>query len=505
MFHWTHYDISGFPSAMTTFCSHIFPVEQVELAGTVESVLVGGRHLRSLIPQAFQGVDEIGVIGWGSQARAQAANLRDSLVGTSTRVVVGLQQGSPSASDARECGFTEEDGTLGEMYEVIARSDLVLLLISDAAQATVYPQVFAALQPGATLGLSHGFLLGYLHAIGVDVPSDINVIGVCPKGMGPSVRRLYEQGDGGAGINCSFAVAQDIDGWATDLALAWAVGIGAPCTFRTTLEQEYRSDVFGERGVLLGGLHGLVESLYRLRADTGIPAELAFRSSCETLTGPIRQAISRDGLKGLYGSLSVAEQSAFGSAYNASYGPLYGLLAEIYEEVDSGREIASVVAAGARLNDHPMPQVEGTPMWEVAARVRAARTDDPGPIDPVAAGLFAAMMMAQADLLRSKGHVWSEIANESVIEAVDSLIPYMHARGVAHMVDNCSVTARLGARRWGPVFEATLSRAVLPRIGGHSAGAPEGFIGHPLHDVLSTLGRFRPSIDIALIPEAAPA
>ena len=39
---------------------------------------------------------------------------------------------------------------------------------------------------------------------------------------------------------------------------------------------------------------------------------------------------------------------------------------------------------------------------------------------------------------------------QSIIEAVDSLNPYMHARGVAFMVDNCSYTARLGSRKWAP-------------------------------------------------------
>ena len=82
----------------------------------------------------------------------------------------------------------------------------------------------------------------------------MNVIAVCPKGMGPSVRRLYEQGRevNGAGINSSFAVHQDINGKATDYALAWAIGLGSPFTFQTTLESEYRSDIFGERGILLG-------------------------------------------------------------------------------------------------------------------------------------------------------------------------------------------------------------------------------------------------------------
>ena len=66
------------------------------------------------------------------------------------------------------------------------------------------------MKPGATLGLSHGFLLGVMRNDGMDFRPDINVILVAPKGMGPSVRRLYEQGKSvnGAGINCSFAVHQ---------------------------------------------------------------------------------------------------------------------------------------------------------------------------------------------------------------------------------------------------------------------------------------------------------
>lgn len=66
------------------------------------------------------------------------------------------------------------------------------------------------MKPNSILGLSHGFLLGHLQSIGLDFPKNISVIAVCPKGMGPSVRRLYVQGKeiNGAGINSSFAVHQ---------------------------------------------------------------------------------------------------------------------------------------------------------------------------------------------------------------------------------------------------------------------------------------------------------
>lgn len=93
--------------------------------------------------QAFDGIKHIGVIGWGSQAPAQAQNLRESLSEAGvkdTKVCIGLREGSQSWKEARACGFSEEDGTLGEVYDIISKSDFIMLLISDASQ------VWAALQ-----------------------------------------------------------------------------------------------------------------------------------------------------------------------------------------------------------------------------------------------------------------------------------------------------------------------------------------------------------------------
>lgn len=47
---------------------------------------------------------------------------------------IGLRKGSRSFNEARAVGFTEESGTLGDIWETVSSSDLVLLLISDSAQ-----------------------------------------------------------------------------------------------------------------------------------------------------------------------------------------------------------------------------------------------------------------------------------------------------------------------------------------------------------------------------------
>ena len=484
-----------------TFISTIFDKERIELAGTEEWIVRGGRHLFERLPAAFQGIRQIGVIGWSSQAPAQSQNLRESLDGSGICVKVGLRTGSPSWSLAEKAGFTVATGTLGEMYEVIAQSDMVLLLISDAAQVENYDRIVSALRPGATLGLSHGFLVAHLGSVDRAFPKDIDVIGVCPKGMGRSVRRLYEQGRevNGAGINCSFAVHQDIDGRATDQALAWAVAIGSPCTFETTLEQEYKSDIMGERGILLGAVHGISESLYRWFRSQGMLQEDAFLQSAKSVTAAISRKISSDGILGVYQALDTQGRRAFETAYVASYGPASDVLHEIYDEVAGGNEIRSVIDAARRLKRFPMHDIANTEMWQVARRPNSNQNAD---INPVTAGIYVATMMAQADLLREKGHPYSEIVNESIIEAVDSLNPYMDYRDVAYMVDNCSTTARLGARKWAPRFDYAVTQVVLPTLGQGTPTDPapfRRFLDSGLHQALSVCLTLRPSVEIAVL------
>jgi len=484
-----------------SFESKVFQVDKIELEGNVEQIVRGGRHLLPLLPKAFAGIRQIGVIGWGSQGPAQAQNLRDSLEGTGIAVKIGLRPGSSSAKEASKVGFTEANGTLGEMFQVIRESDLVLLLISDAAQAELHGRVFEALKPGATLGLSHGFLLGHMKNTGTKFPGNVNVVAVCPKGMGPSVRRLYVQGKevNGAGINASFAVHQDIDGRATDIALGWSVAIGSPYTFQTTLESEYKSDIFGERGILLGAVHGVIESLYRRYVAEGQSREAAFLNSSESITGPISKTISKDGILALYEGLDAAGKATFETAYAASYPAAREIIEEMYDEVSSGNEIRSVNLAGERLKRRPMGTIDQTETWRVGAKVRAARATQKTPVHPFTAGVYVATMMAQIDVLLENGHPYSEVANESVIECVDSLNPYMHARGVSYMIDNCSTTARLGARKWAPRFDYTLTQQAYVDVDDEKPADTKliaAFKSHVAHKILAECSRLRPSVDI---------
>nr|XP_043621598.1 ketol-acid reductoisomerase, chloroplastic-like [Erigeron canadensis] len=312
------------------------------------------------------------------------------------------------------------------------------------------------MKPNSILGLPHGFLLGHLQSIGLDFPKNVSVIVVCPKGMGPSVRRLYVQGKEihGAGINASFAVHQDVDGRATDVALGWSVALGSPFTFATTLEQEYKSDIFGERDILLGVVHCIVESLFRRYTKNGMNEDSAYKNTVECITGVISRTIST-----------------------------------------KVRTIAPILG-----------KIDQTWMWKVGERVRATRpAGDLGPLYPFTVGVYVALMMAQIEVLRKKGHSFSEIINESLIESVDSLNPFMHARGVSFMVDKCSTTARLGSRKWAPRFDYILTQQAMVAVDN---GTPinqelaKNFFEDPVHELIKVCAELTPTVDISVPADA---
>ena len=489
----------------------------VNVPGGIETVMEGQRRF-DLIPKAFELLDgPVVIMGYASQGPAHANNLRTSLreAGSDVPVWVALRAGSPSRKLADADGFTEENGTLVTPEVGLQNAGFLAMLMADGSMAGQGEGYLKQMKNGSVLGLAHGFYEGFLESQGRTIeevaPQLAGVIGVCPKGMGPSVRKLYEQG---SGINSSFALSSGDLQRMTDLGLSWSMGIGSPYTFQTTLANEWRSDIFGERAMLLGGVHGLVEAVYAWKHQKGMGGERAYLESVETLVGPISKAISEHGLTGVFEVLdSEKEREEFANAYNATYPVLRHLISKLYKDVSSGREIQEV------FDDYsfetPKPQVDGGQMWRDGEKVRASLNDEQRKqiqIEPAVAGMYVAGMIAQVDVLRANGHNWSEVVNESIIEAVDSLNPYMAHKGIAFMVDNCSDTAQRGGRKWAPQFEAWIKQSVLPRVDGGrlkdslKAGMllqddkdyMSDFMNHPVHQALETFAKMRPPISISV-------
>ena len=178
------------------------------------------------------------------KAPAQYQNINDSLrsINSNITVKVGLRQNSDSYNNVLNTKGVNECN-IGEYDDVLNESDMNILLISDSAQCQNYEKIFDAIRPELPLDY-HGFLLGHLRNENKYFPEDINVVMMAPKGMGPSVRKLYLQGNG---INSSIAVEQDIDNRATDRVISWALATGSPYG----LKQQWKKNIlviYSEKG-----------------------------------------------------------------------------------------------------------------------------------------------------------------------------------------------------------------------------------------------------------------
>ena len=232
----------------------------------------------------------IAVIGYGSQGRSQALNLRDS----GLNVIIGCRPG-------KSWKLAEEDGF--EVYsidEASGKATIIYMLIPDMVHRAVYERyVRNQLKEGKALCFSHGFSIHYKQ---VAPPEFVDVIMVAPKGPGPIVIQNYLSG---SGVPALIAVQQDYSGKAKERALAIAKGIGATRigVIETTFKDETESDLIGEQTVLVGGLMELIKKGFEVLVEEGYPPELAYFEACNEAK-LIIDLIYKGGLTGMLKAVS---------------------------------------------------------------------------------------------------------------------------------------------------------------------------------------------------------
>jgi len=202
------------------------------------------------------------VVGYGSQGRAHALNLKDS----GYDVVVGVRKGD-SWNKARKDGLL-----VMEPARAVKGAALVALLTPDTTQAENYREILPNLARGATLLFAHGF---NIHFKQIKPRKDLDVVLIAPKGPGDLVRRQYQQG---RGVPCLIAVFQNATGKARAKALAYADGIGGTRAgvIETTFAEETETDLFGEQAVLCGGATELVLKGFETLTEAGYQPEVAY-------------------------------------------------------------------------------------------------------------------------------------------------------------------------------------------------------------------------------------
>tara|TARA_B100001113_G_C21100386_1_gene618499 strand:- start:690 stop:1712 length:1023 start_codon:yes stop_codon:yes gene_type:complete len=214
----------------------------------------------------FEGIKnkKITILGYGSQGHAHALNLKDS---GALDITIGLRTGSTSQERAEKAGFQVLDPV-----SAVKNADIIMFLVPDEQQASLYQQVESSVKQGAALAFAHGL---NIHFSLIKPREDLDVFMTAPKGPGHTVRSEYLKG---AGVPCLIAIAKNISGQAKEIALAWASGVGGGRAgiIETTFKDECETDLFGEQAVLCGGVTALMQAGFETLTEAGYPPEMAY-------------------------------------------------------------------------------------------------------------------------------------------------------------------------------------------------------------------------------------
>ncbi|MGA2973030.1 MAG: ketol-acid reductoisomerase [Candidatus Bathyarchaeia archaeon] len=214
----------------------------------------------------------IAVIGYGSQGRAQANNMKDS----GLNVVIGA---APRDLHS-DWNSAEKDGfKVLTIEEATMTGDIVHLLLPDPVQPKIYREkIHQNLRKGTTLGFSHGF--NVLYGL-IKPPEYCDVIAVVPEAPGPFIREQYLKGNGFLG---TIAVERDFTGNAhkTALAMAKAIGLTRVGVLESTFREETEADNYVEQ-VCIGGLVALLKAAYEQMIEGGFQPAQAYMKSVQEL------------------------------------------------------------------------------------------------------------------------------------------------------------------------------------------------------------------------------
>ena len=312
------------------------------------------------------------ILGYGPQGRGQGLNMRDQ----GFNVILGLRKGA-SWVKALEDGWVAGEN-LFEIEEATKKGNIIQFLLSDAGQIQAWPTVKSNLIEGDTLYFSHGFGIVFHSDTNIVPPKNVNVVLVAPKGSGLTVRNHFLEG---RGINSSYAVFQDYDGSAKEIAISTAFAIGSGHLFETTFEKEVHSDLTGERCVLMGLIQGAFLAQYEVLRENGHSPSEAYNETIEEALESLYPLVSEKGMDWMYSNCSTTAQRGALDWAPRFKNVLKPVINECYEKVVSGEEAKISISSNSsddyrdKLNKE-LDEINNQEMWLAGRELRALRPEN---------------------------------------------------------------------------------------------------------------------------------
>lgn len=347
-------------------------LKQINFGGTVETVYERADWPREKLLNYFKN-DTFALIGYGSQGYGQGLNLRDN----GLNVFIGVRKNGASWKAAIEDGWVPGEN-LFEVEDAIKKGTYVMNLLSDAAQSETWSKVKPLLNKNQTLYFSHGFSPVFSDLTHVEPPKDIDVILVAPKGSGRTVRSLFKEG---RGINSSYAVWNDVTGKAHEKSQALAVAIGSGYVYQTTFEKEVNSDLYGERGCLMGGIHGMFLAQYEVLRENGHSPSEAFNETVEEATQSLYPLIGKYGMDYMYDACSTTARRGALDWYPVFKDALKPVFEDLYASTKNGNETKRSLEFNSQPDyreklEAELETIRNMEIWRVGKEVRKLRPEN---------------------------------------------------------------------------------------------------------------------------------
>lgn len=345
---------------------------KINFGGVEENVVMREEYPLSKAQENLK-EETIAVVGYGVQGPGQALNLKDNGI----KVIVGQRQPSKSWDKAIADGFVPGE-TLFSIEEAVQKATIVMYLLSDAAQISVWPLIKENLSPGDGLYFSHGFGVTYHDRTGIVPPDDVDVFLVAPKGSGTSLRRMFLEG---RGLNSSYAIFQDATGCAKERAISVGIGIGSGYLFETTFQNEVYSDLTGERGTLMGAIQGIFAAQYDVLRSKGHSPSEAFNETVEELTQSLMPLVAENGMDWMYANCSTTAQRGALDWWKKFRDATKPVFEELYNEVAAGREAQRSIDSNSQTDyrqklEVELKELQESEMWQAGKEVRNLRPEN---------------------------------------------------------------------------------------------------------------------------------
>jgi len=211
------------------------------------------------------GENHIYVVGYGNQARAWCANLKDS--GVAVRVL--LREASSSRARA------EADGHKLADWQAPLPGHPMAFLVPDHEIAGALAALSPFIAPGTILFYAHGFAL-LEHKLAEEFPQFQHVL-LAPKAIGTEVRATYLERRALGGVYSVAHVPSNEQAHVEKTTLKFARLLGITWgPYAVKVEEETTADLFSEQAVLCSVLPEACRLAFKLLREKNIPAELAY-------------------------------------------------------------------------------------------------------------------------------------------------------------------------------------------------------------------------------------